>query len=149
MEKIEYENACCEVLEILRFLPEKDINKIPNNIIDVIKSNVNKSYHFIYNPNKTLDEQNVSKIAKTIIALFYRDYWATQEKKIKILEFQKNIFNQIEKEKKEKYNIDFLTKRKNNIETFSLDNKALPMETQKYNFIKKIIYRIKQYFMIK
>lgn len=78
MVDIKYANAYSEVLEILKYIPVEDYNKIPKNKIELFKTNANNDYSFKYNPNKTLDEQNVSKTAKAIIAILFRDYWATE-----------------------------------------------------------------------
>ena len=91
MADIKYANAYSEVLEILKYIPIEDYNKIPTNKIELFKTNANSDYSFNYDPNKSLDEQEVSKIAKGIIAILFRDYWATKTQ-----------------DKKEKYNVDKL-----------------------------------------
>lgn len=83
MENIEYANAYSEINEILKYVPVEDYNKIPKNKINLFKDNANKNYEFKYNSNLTLDEQNVSKRAKAIIAILFRDYWATEEQRKK------------------------------------------------------------------
>ena len=81
MVNVEYANAYSEVLEILKFISKEDYEKIPASKIELFKLNSNKEYKFTYNPEKTLDEQNVSKRAKAIIGILFRDYWATEEEK--------------------------------------------------------------------
>ena len=117
-----YGVAYSEVLEILRYISTEDYNKIPKAKIDLLKEYASKDYEFKYNPEKTLDEQNVSKIAKGVIAILFRDYWATPSQKERIINKQKNDRLKIEKEKEEKYNQDiFKTNAKEeNPETFSL-----------------------------
>ena len=90
MVNVEYANAYNEVLEILKFISKEDYNKIPANKIELFKLNSNKEYKFTYSPNKTLDEQNVSKRAKAIIGILFRDYWATEVQRDKIIRKQKN-----------------------------------------------------------
>lgn len=77
MENIEYANAYSEVLEILKNISKEDYEKVPSEKIDLFEKNANKNYSFQYDTNLTLDEQNVSKRAKAIIAILFRDYWAT------------------------------------------------------------------------
>ena len=69
-----YSIAYTEVLEILKYISFEDYNKIPKDKINLFKTYANKDYVFKYNPSKTLNEQNVSKIAKGIIAILFRDY---------------------------------------------------------------------------
>lgn len=87
MISVEYANAYSEVLEVLKFISKEDYEKIPNSKIEIFEANQNKEYIFEYDPNKTLEEQNVSKIAKAIIGLLFRDYWSTDEQKDKIINF--------------------------------------------------------------
>lgn len=108
MISIEYANAYSEVLEILRYISKEDYEKIPNSKIELFETNHNKDYKFKYNPNKTLDEQNVSKIAKAIIAILFRDYWATEIQKEKIIKKQNYDRMKLEQEKRDRYNPDNL-----------------------------------------
>ena len=69
MVSAEYANAYSEVLGILKYISREDYEKIPKNRIEVFEVNSNKEYNFDYDPEKTLDEQNVSKRTKAIIGL--------------------------------------------------------------------------------
>ena len=106
-------NEYNEVVEILNHIPEKDVKKIPEEMIEMFRYNINPNYNFTYDPRKTLDEQGVSEDAKTIIAILFRDYWATPKQREKIKAKENYDRLQIEKEKQKKYNVDNLFKRKN------------------------------------
>ena len=110
MVSAEYANAYSEVLEILKYISKEDYEKIPNSKIELFETNHNKEYIFKYNPNQTLDEQNVSKTAKAIIAILFRDYWATEIQKEKIITKQNYDRMQLEEKKKERYNSDNIFK---------------------------------------
>ena len=99
MENIEYANAYSEVLEILKHISKEDYNKVPKQKIELFETNANKDYVFTYNPGKTLNEQNVSKTAKTIIAILFRDYWATETQKEKIIAKEKCDRDVLEEQK--------------------------------------------------
>lgn len=98
MADIQYANAYTEVLDILKYISKEDYEKIPKSKIKVFEENSNKNYSFTYDENKTLDEQNVSEIAKTIIAILFRDYWATKEQRYVIIKKQQEIKEQKQKE---------------------------------------------------
>ena len=104
MAENQYAIAYSEVLEILKYISKEDYNKIPQEKLNVFKTNASKDYKFKYNPEKTLDEQNVSKKAKAIIGLLFRDYWATESQRQKIIRKQNYDRKKIEKEKQE--NVD-------------------------------------------
>ena len=115
MVDIERANAYSEVLEILKYLTPEDYDKIPKEKIEVFETCANKDYTFNYDPDKTLQEQNVSKIARTIIGILFRDYWATEEQRKKIVRWQQQERIRIENEKQEKYKSEDIFKN-NNIE---------------------------------
>lgn len=101
MANTEYAIAYSEVLEILKYIPVEDYNKIPKSKIELFETNANSGYSFTYNIDKTLEEQEVSKIAKGIIAILFRDYWATDTQKEKIIAKQNYVRKKL-KNKKEK-----------------------------------------------
>ena len=147
MVNIEYANAYSEVIGILKFLSQEDYEKIPKEKIKLFETNANKDYVFEYNPEKTLQEQDVSKIARTIIAILYRDYWATDEQRNRIKAFQDNKRHQIEEKKRQKYNTDIF-KNRNNINNESQINQTENMQLVEYkeNIFKRIIGFFKKKF---
>ena len=80
-----YGVAYSEVLEILKHIPIEDYNKIPKTKVDLFEAYSNKDHTFVYDPNKTLEEQNVSNITKGIIILLFRDYWENEIQRNKII----------------------------------------------------------------
>ena len=89
MNQNNYANAFSEVLDILFHLPQEDFEKIPPSFIRKLEENSNPDYEFLYDPDKTLDEQDVLDETKTLIALICKDFLATPEEKQKILEKEK------------------------------------------------------------
>ena len=141
MISMEYANAYTEVLEILKFIPKTDYNKIPQDMIKVFSDNQNKNYIFNYNPLQSLDDQNVSKKAKLIISILFRDYWAQDNQRTKILNKEKIDRMRFEKEKQEKYNVNNLFKNKKENLQNSESNTSL-IEVKEKNFLQKIIEKI-------
>lgn len=117
----DYANACAEVVRILDYVPYRDYKKIPKDVILHYEKNASKNCDFEYDIKYSLDEQNVSKTAKTIIAILFRDYWATLEQKNKILNYEKNEIIKEENIKKEKYNSNDIFK--NNTKSTFIENK--------------------------
>lgn len=134
----DYANACAEVVRILDYIPYKDYKKIPKDIILHYEKNANNNYNFEYDITRSLDEQNVSKTAKTIIAIFFRDYWATPEQRNKILNYEKYENIKEEAAKNEKYKIDDIFEKNKDklIENTKLNNKKI---SQLYPKNKKYI----------
>ena len=145
MVDIQYANAYKEVLEILKNISQEDYNKVPKGKINLFEQNANKEYIFEYDSNKTLEEQNVSKTARAIIAILFRDYWATDEQRNKIKAFQKNKRHQIEEENKQKYEV---FKNKTNIANIKEIEQAENMQLVEYkeNIFKRILVFLKKMF---
>lgn len=149
MISVEYANAYSEVLEILKYISKEDYEKIPNSKIKLFETNYNKDYIFKYNPNKTLDEQNVSKTAKAIIAILFRDYWATEIQKEKIISKQNYDRMKFEEERKARYNSNNLFK--NNEKRIIMDNtekeeELALIETSDIKWYKKVWSFLTKFF---
>ena len=80
-----YPKAYKEVIEILNFVPQESVNKIPQTLIDMFKAKMDKSYDFEIDISKNFEEQNLLDETKAILANIFRDYWATPYQKERIL----------------------------------------------------------------
>ena len=146
-----YAIAYSEVLEILKHIPLEDYNKIPKTKIEFFKTNADNEYTFNYDPSKTLEEQNVSNITKGIIILLFRDYWATEIQRNKIIAKQNYDRMKLEEKKKEKYNPDniFINHYKNSFTDNTENNQELALiKTNNMKWYKKIWKLIKDFFRI-
>ena len=154
MADIQYANAYTEVLDILKYISKEDYEKIPKSKIKVFEENSNKNYSFKYDENKTLDEQNVSEIAKAIIAILFRDYWATKEQRYIIIKKQQEIKEQKQKELMAKFeqnkNISEKDLKKVNVASdldFDIDYELLGTNMKLYKkeegFFEKLVNKIK------
>lgn len=139
-------NAFSEVLEILKYIPTSDYEKIPLEIIEIMEDNSDKNSIVQYNPQKPLCEQNISSEAKTIIATLFRDYWATEKQKEKILAKEKYDNNLEEIEKQKEFSIDiFQNKSKENIQTNMEEKNKQLIVIEKNSIFKTIISKIRKF----
>lgn len=150
MVSVEYANAYSEVLGILKFIPKEDYERIPKNKIEVFEVNSNKEYKFEYNHEKTLDEQNISKRAKAIIGILFRDYWATELQREKIIAKQNYDRMKAEEEKRAKYNPEkIFNSKQNNFIASKIENPKENLEMIEYNepkWYQKIFAKILKVF---
>lgn len=148
MVDIKHANAYSEVLEILNYISIQDYNKIPKEKIAVFEKLSNKEYRFSYNPNISLDENNVSNITKAIIAILFRDYWATEIQREKIIAKQNYDRAILEEEKRKIYNPGNILKKhnqENKIEENIIEKEVALIE-YKESIFKRCINRIKNIF---
>mgnify|MGYP000115213532 FL=1 len=155
MADIQYANAYTEVLDILKYISKEDYEKIPKSKIKVFEENSNKNYSFTYDENKTLDEQNVSEIAKAIIAILFRDYWATKEQRYVIIKKQQEIKEQKQKELMAKFEqnkkISEKDLKKVNVASdldldidYELLGTNMPLYKKEEGFFEKLVNKIKE-----
>ena len=142
-----YPKAYKEVIEILKYVPEESVNKIPQTVLDTFKAKMDKEYSFIVDINKSFEEQELLEETKAILANIFRDYWATTYQKEKIEAKEEYDKQKIEKLKQEKYNPNNIFKtREMQIDDKNISN--LPMEVKQEKFYQKIINWLKKIFNI-
>lgn len=146
-----YPKAYKEVIEILKFVPNESVNKIPQTMIDAFKAKMDEAYYFTVDINKSFEEQELLDETKAIFANIFRDYWATPYQKERIEAKERYDRQKDEEEKRAKYNSkDIFNKRnKENINerTEKISNN-LPIEVKKEKFYERIINFFKKLFRI-
>lgn len=140
----EYAMAYTEVIEILKYVPDADVRKIPKEKLEFYRANMDNEYNYKLDMTKEFEEQEMSEITKAILANIFRDYWATPYQKERIEAKEKYDLEKLEEEKREKYNPDNIFKNKK--EEKVVENTNLPVEIKKENFFKKLISFIKGLF---
>ena len=150
MNNIEFSNACYEVLEILKYVKQEDLKKIPKQEIQILKDNANFKHKFIYDAKKDIKEQEISKMAKGIIAVYFYKYTVSekQREKIKLKQEYDLKIKQGEKEENSYYDM-FKPKIKQEKISLSEDkgNQLVKYEQKKwymriFSKIKKILNTI-------
>lgn len=152
-----YAKAYKEIVEILKYVPEESVNKIPKDMRNIFEAEQLKTYNFKIDTEKSFEEQELLEETKAILANIFRDYWATDYQKARIIEKENQDREEWERQKREKYNPNDIFKNRNtttNDNNISQDiqeqlneeyNKNLPMEV-KENYYKKIINFFKKLF---
>lgn len=142
-----YTKAYKEVVEILKYVPQESVDKIPIDMIEMFKCNMDKNYDFKVDITKGFERQVLLDETKAILANIYKDYWATQYQKERIN--NKEILDRkiYEKEKNTKYNPDDLFKENKDDVRGEDYSKDLPIEIKKENFLKRLIEFIKCLFI--
>ena len=146
MMENKYALAYSEVLEILKYVNIEDFNKIPKSKIKLFEKYRDKQYMFCYDINKTLNEQNVSEITKGILILLFRDYWANEIQREKIIKKQNYDRIKLEEEKREKYNPDSIFKSREIKYTEIPTSNITSMIEYKESVFKRVIDKIKSIF---
>ena len=94
-----YSKAYVEVLEILKYIPREDLEKVPKDIIYTLENCADKEYIFKINKSVPFEEQKLMEETEDILANFFRDYWATDFQREQILIKEKQDEYELEKNK--------------------------------------------------
>ena len=149
--KDNYPKAYTEVLEILKYMPKDDVNKIPKELVNTFEYKKDNNYIFAINEYQDFSKLKVLNETKAIMVNIFRDYWASPEQKEKIKTRQKHDMRIIEEEKRKKYNSDSIFKNKQSIviENIAPENNEQHTEMIEYKeqkWYQKIFNLIKNLF---
>lgn len=137
-----YAKAYREVYEIFKYMPKEEVEKIPKKIRDTIKGFMDKDYNYQFQEELDFKEQKLLEETRALLAVLYRDYWATEIEKKRIIEVQKNDIKKYEEQKNELYRYEDLWK---NRKTVQETEEVKEMVIYKEPWYKKFIDFIKQY----
>ncbi len=138
----EYEDAYNEVLEVLKYIPKEDYEKIPKKIISLFENYRNEKNSFQYNAGVSFDKQGLSQNAKIILSIIYRSCWATEKEKNDIAKREKQRLKYIDIEKRKKYNVNEIFNNKNEkfIKGLQENNYSIVKEKWYHKLIRRILH---------
>lgn len=151
MTKVQ-KNALTEVFEIINHLNDNDYNKIPREVVNAIRENRNTDYLYLIDESTSIDNQEISTEARAILFNLFRDYFATDKEKNKILNYQKKAKYNINKSNNEEHrNINtYFTKKRVSEELNKIGKEVNTKDlvktverkwyTKIFSYIKRIIY---------
>lgn len=144
-----FPNAYKEVYTILQYVDSEDLKSIPENFINMLKSNMNNDYKFYYDPNTQFEDQELLRETKAIFAYIFIHYWGTEEQVTAIKEQFKRDFIKAEEQKKLDFGTDELfNKRKNDYSNRGKKCSNCSIQKRKYIYEntkqdKKMVQKIK------
>lgn len=134
---MEDKKVLTEVYEILKHLSSENFKKIPSNVINLIKENMDKNYIFKYDISKSLQNQNISRDTVAVLSYINMEYLLNDRQR----EFIENLHRQneedLEQQKRETYNSYTLFINK----TINKDTALVEYTREKWykRFINKIL----------
>lgn len=134
-----------ELFGVLILLGDEYINKLPNDLINLIIEKRDISYNPQYVDDIPLNKQNIKKETISLIALLHLNYWCEgAEEKNQIEYLLKKNEEEYQNKLRDKYNPDNLFKRYKEEKNRIQDN--VEVVVYKESLFKKIINKIKQRF---
>ena len=147
---IDYNKRLVEVDVVLNHLSDSDYNKIPKEIIQVIKDNRDKEYIWEYDETKELKDQGLSRDTIAFLSYINMEYLLNEKQR----EYMQRLYEINEQEKlKEEYSNDvkfdysnvFKRNHEEKIEqTSKVEENSLIV--YKEGFFTKLVNKIKKIF---
>ena len=145
--------AFAELLEILSYMEEDDVNKLPQKLMDIFKENADKEYQNHIDIDIPLEEQNISEDTTALLGMLAVNYWcSTEEEKQMLLEAYEKAYQE---SLREKYNPEAIfdnTKTISTTETADFESKEtsniqsnLPIDYQAFPWYKKVFTNIRNF----
>lgn len=130
----ETKQAYTEICDILQYMPEEYVKKIPKKLINLFESGKLPNYTSNINKSNFIDKNSLSPKTLTLIAMLNYQYWCPNKKqKDNLFKIYSSNNEKYQRELEEKYNVDKLfEKRTKNI---SQDSVAM-IEYKESIFIK-------------
>ena len=142
-------NTYEEIYEILSYMDEATVMKIPKKVLNIIQEKRNSNFKTKIDENDIFNEKNVSKEAIDFLCWIEYTYWMKESRKQKINKIKLDKIQKSEEEKREKYNPDNLFKnRKLNQQEHETQQEVALVEV-KEKFYTKVINKLKELFGIK
>lgn len=136
-----YYIALAEVNEILNYVENKYISKIPTDILEIIRTYKIEPCIFRYDLTKSLSEQECHKETFELLSYINYNFWLDEKEKDNYKKIYYNSFIKIEDEKREKYNPDNIFKVKNETNIDKEENLPVLIKDNT-NFFVKIIRKL-------
>ena len=140
--------AYSEVYAILKLIDVQYINKIPDQVITIIKEEMDKNYKPHINLTVPLKEQNLNPKTYTILAVINLNYWCENEKHKKELIFKYSENEQkYQEELRKKYNSNSIFSKKQDkiIETQNTQTQLIEYNESVF---RKILNKIKKWVAV-
>lgn len=133
----------CEIEEVLAHTKKELVKKIPNNIREFFIKNSKDvtDYNAKYNPDISLDEQDLLEETKGILTLFYRDYWCTPEERLELETKLDENEKKYQEELRNKYNPDIFEKDK-----VIKEKATVPAIVVELKWYERFFQKIKKFF---
>lgn len=151
--------AFAEVLELLSFMDEESVSKVPKKLLNLFETHASKSYQKHLSPELPLEEQNISEKTISYLGVLCLNYWcdSEEEKQDMLTQIRQNDIRK-EEELREKYSYEKIFNNQKSPEANSPENivseninksnysENLPIDYNTMPWYKKILTKVRSFF---
>ena len=140
-----------ELSEIFKYLDKDILKKIPQKLIDEINKNKNTEYQFVFEEDKSIEQQSIAEETKDLLSALYIMYCCDEDNKEEILRTCKENEEKYYKQQAEKYSYENLFKNKEKSitnENVIDEQECVEMvEYKEQKWFQRILSKIKSIFI--
>ena len=147
--KSELSNVYSEVYAVLSLMESQYIDKIPNQLMELVRSEKNEKYAPNIKMDMPLDEQGLQRKTLAFLAMLNLNYWCENEKeKQELLEMYSENDRIAETELQEIYNPEniFHKKKQEKINSDEKQENTQMIESEEKSIFKEIMKKIMNFF---
>lgn len=145
---LDYKKRLVEVDEILKYLDEEELLKIPEEIRNSIKEKKDKEYCWKYDITKPLKEQNVSRDTIAFLSYLNMEYLLDEKQKELMIQIHK-LNEKKERNKIQKYcTEDLFSKNKSQQQEVKKITNVQDIVEYKEDFFTRMINKIRNFLRI-
>ena len=145
---VEYNKRLVEVDTILKYLSPENYNKIPQDIINAIKENMDKDYTWEYDEEKEFAEQDLNIDTVAILSYINNEYLLNEEQKAYMEKiYEENEQKELQKQYEGQNDYSYLFDRKNKtIENEEEKTQETAVTVYKESVFKRFWNKLKSFF---
>lgn len=148
---IKIRDTFTELSEIFKYLDKDILKKIPQRLIDEINKNKNTEYQFVFEEDKSIEQQSIAEETKDLLSALYIMYCCDEDNKEEILRTCKENEEKYYKHQAEKYSYEnlFKNKEKSTTKENVIDEQECMgmVEYKEQKWFQRILLKIKKIFI--
>lgn len=144
MTNVEYRKTLYEMSEILKILDIELVNKIPQNIKDIIEKDKDNNHEFELDYTKKLEEQKMLETTKMFLTMLCLKFWCNDEQKKQILDAMVSNEKEYQAYLEEEFNVDKIFENKD-VKKEKNTQKEISVVTHE-NVFTRVMKKIKEFF---
>jgi len=146
---VDYNKRLVEVDEVLQYLSDEDLLKIPEEVRQAIKENKDKEYIWKFDEAKELKDQNLSRDTIIILSYLNMEYLLDEEQKKLMQQIHDLNDRKLEEAKAKEYSTEDLFKRKRMKQEEQKEIEQVQEQSlieYKESFFTRLVNKIKNFF---
>ena len=143
----QYAKAYTEILEILKYIPKKEYEKIPQSKIEFYEENQDKNYTYQFDITKPTAEVTMLDETKVIIISLFRDFFASENQKQKLQSLLQAKENAYQEKIREQYKVEDIFQRRAQKKEETYADISLVV-VKKSTMLNRIMEKIKNFLRI-